>query len=114
MHEDAALDLLREMAAQKVLVEVALSSTDQILGVKGQSPSAAHVAGVRRAGRDGDRRMGVSRSTQTQEFMKAVEEQASGLQDDEGARPELDRVLVRGSSHQNAVEDGSREGVPHL
>ncbi len=75
MHEDAALDLLREMAAQKVLVEVALSSADQILGVKGnRHPLRTLLAfGVPVAIVTDD--MGVSRSTHTQEFMKAVEEQ---------------------------------------
>ena len=75
MHEDAALDLLREMAAEKVLVEVALSSADQILGVKGnRHPLRTLLAfGVPVAIVTDD--MGVSRSTHTQEFMKAVEEQ---------------------------------------
>ncbi len=75
MHEDAALDLLREMAAQKVLVEVALSSADQILGVKGnRHPLRTLLAfGVPVAIVTDD--MGVSRSTHTQEFMKAVDEQ---------------------------------------
>jgi adenosine deaminase len=75
MHEDAALDLLREMATQKVLVEVALSSADQILGVKGdRHPLRTLLAfGVPVAIVTDD--MGVSRSTHTQEFMKAVDEQ---------------------------------------
>ena len=37
MNEDDALGLLREMAAKKVLVEVALSSNEQILGVEGSA-----------------------------------------------------------------------------
>ena len=37
MYEDDPLALLREMAAKKVLVEVALSSADLILGVKGNT-----------------------------------------------------------------------------
>jgi adenosine deaminase len=63
------------MAAQKVLVEVALSSADQILGVKGnRHPLRTLLAfGVPVAIVTDD--MGVSRSTHTQEFMKAVEEQ---------------------------------------
>jgi len=74
MHEDAALDLLREMAAKKVLVEVALSSAEQILGVKGnRHPLRTLLAfGVPVAIVTDD--MGVSRSTYTQEFMKAVDE----------------------------------------
>ena len=75
MHEDDALDLLREMATKKVLVEIALSSSDLILGVKGkQHPLRTYLAfGVPVALATDD--MGVSRSTHTQEFMKAVEEQ---------------------------------------
>ena len=101
------------MAAQKVLVEVALSSADQILGVKGnRHPLRTLLAfGVPVAIVTDD--MGVSRSTHTQEFMKAVDEQ--GL--DYRTMKTLVRnsiVFVRGSGHQNAVEDGSREGVPHF
>jgi adenosine deaminase len=75
MYEDAALDLLREMATKKVLVEVAMSSADQILGVKGhRHPLRTLLAfGVPVALVTDD--MGVSRSTHTQEYMKAVEEQ---------------------------------------
>ena len=35
MYEDDPLALLRDMAAKKVLVEIALNSNDLILGVKG-------------------------------------------------------------------------------
>jgi len=58
-----------------VLVEIALSSSDLILGVKGkQHPLRTYLAfGVPVALATDD--MGVSRSTHTQEFMKAVEEQ---------------------------------------
>jgi adenosine deaminase len=75
MHEDRAIELLREMAAKKVLVEVALSSNDVILGVKGrQHPLRTYLQfGVPVALVTDD--MGVSRTTHTQEFMKAVEEQ---------------------------------------
>src|SRR5262245_66473663 len=74
MHEDAALDLLREMAAQKVLVEVALSSAHQILGVKGnRHPLRTLLAfGVPVAIVTDD--MGFSRSTHTHEVMSAVYE----------------------------------------
>jgi len=34
MEEDDALDLLNEMAQQRVLVEINLTSKDQILGVE--------------------------------------------------------------------------------
>jgi adenosine deaminase len=75
MHEDDAIGLLQEMAAKKVLVEVALSSNDLILGVKGKAhPLNTYLQfGVPVALVTDD--MGVSRSTHTQEYLKAVEDQ---------------------------------------
>ena len=66
--------LLREMAARNVLVEVALSSGENILGVTGKRhPLHAFLKhGVPVALVTDD--MGVSRSTHTGEFVKAVEE----------------------------------------
>ena len=64
----------REMAARNVLVEVALSSGENILGVTGKRhPLHAFLKhGVPVALVTDD--MGVSRSTHTGEFVKAVEE----------------------------------------
>jgi adenosine deaminase len=75
MHEDDPMALLREMAAKKVLVEVALSSADLILGVKGSAhPLALFLQhGVPVALTTDD--LGVSRSTHTREWLKAVQEQ---------------------------------------
>jgi hypothetical protein len=75
MHEDDPLALLREMAAKKILVEVALSSADLILGVKGQShPLGLYLQyGVPVALATDD--AGVSRSSHTHEWVKAVQEQ---------------------------------------
>jgi hypothetical protein len=75
MYEDDALDLLREMASRKVLVEVALSSNDLILGIRGKHhPLAMYLkAGVPVALVTDD--AGVARSSLTLEFRKAVEEQ---------------------------------------
>ena len=56
MYEDDPLGLLREMAAKRVLVEIALSSNDLILGVRGKRHPLAHVSEVRRAGRARHRR----------------------------------------------------------
>ena len=66
--------LLREMAARKVLVEIALSSNDQILGVRGnRHPLRLYLkSGVPVAIVTDD--MGIARSSHTQEFVKAVEE----------------------------------------
>ncbi len=75
MHEDDPIALLRELAAKKILVEVALSSTDQILGVKGkQHPLSMYLQyGVPVALATDD--LGVSRSSHTHEWVKAVQEQ---------------------------------------
>ena len=75
MHEDEAIALLREMASKHVLVEIALTSNDLILGVKGaRHPLRTYLQyGVPVAIVTDD--MGVSRSTHTKEFQKAVEEQ---------------------------------------
>ena len=78
MSEDHPIALLREMAAQRVLVEVALSSNDLILGVRGaRHPLATYLRfGVPTALVTDD--AGVSRSSLTLEFRKAVEEQGIG------------------------------------
>jgi adenosine deaminase len=75
MYEDDALGLLREMAAKKVLVEIALSSSDLILGIRGpRHPLNTYLKyGVPVALVTDD--AGVSRSTLTLEFRKAVEDQ---------------------------------------
>jgi hypothetical protein len=75
MYEDDPLALLRELASKKVLVEIALSSNDLILGVKGsRHPFRTYLKyGVPVALVTDD--AGVSRSTLTLEFRKAVEEQ---------------------------------------
>ena len=76
MQEDDPIGLLREMAAKKILVEIALSSNDLILGVKGKrNPLGLYLQyGVPVALATDD--LGVSRSTHTREWVKAVEEQA--------------------------------------
>jgi adenosine deaminase len=74
-NEDDPFALLRDMAAKKVLVEIALSSNDQILGVKGKRHPLRmylqHGVPVTLVTDD----MGVARSSHTQEYLKAVEEQ---------------------------------------
>jgi len=73
--EDDPFGLLRDMAEKRVLVEIALSSNDQILGVRGTRHPLRHYLqhGVPVALATDD--MGVARSSHTQEFVKAVEEQ---------------------------------------
>jgi adenosine deaminase len=78
MYEDDPLALLKEMAATRVLVEIALSSNEMILGIKGsRHPLRTYLEyGVPVALVTDD--AGVSRSTLTLEFRKAVEEQGLG------------------------------------
>src|SRR5687768_201727 len=74
MHEDDAQGLLGMMAERGTLVEVALSSNDAILGVSGnRHPLRAYLgAGVPVALITDDE--GVTRTTLTREFQRAVEE----------------------------------------
>ena len=74
VHEDAAEELLDELARGNVLVEVALSSNDQILGLTGrQHPLRTYLRyGVPATIVTDDE--GVSRSTYTNELRRAVEE----------------------------------------
>jgi hypothetical protein len=73
MHEPNPTGLLREMAGRKILVEICLTSNDVILGVSGQQhPLLAYLHyGVPVALATDD--AGVSRSTMSQEYQRAVE-----------------------------------------
>jgi adenosine deaminase len=75
MYENGALDLLKEMAAKRVLVEIALTSNDMILGIKaGRHPLRTYLQyGVPVALVTDD--AGVARSSMTLEYRKGVEEQ---------------------------------------
>jgi len=78
MQEDNPYALMRELAAKKVLVEIALSSNDMILGVRGaRHPLKTYLQyGVPLALATDD--SGVARSSHTLEWLKAVQEH--GLQ----------------------------------
>ena len=75
MHEQDPTALLRELSSRRILIEVALSSNKLILGVSGsEHPLAAYIRyGVPVAIATDD--PGVSRSSHTQEFLRAVEDQ---------------------------------------
>jgi adenosine deaminase len=75
LYEDDPRGLMREMAERKILVEVSLSSSDGILGIRGKRhPLRTYLRhGVPIALATDDE--GVSRSTLTLEFRRAVEEQ---------------------------------------
>jgi len=72
MFEDNAPELLKEMAARKVAVEINLSSNDQILGVRGDDhPFPIYLkAGVPVTISTDDE--GVARSDLTQEYLRAL------------------------------------------
>lgn len=74
MQEQHPMTLLRELAAKRILVEIALSSNDLILGVRGKDhPLRTYLEyGVPVAIATDDE--GVSRSSHTQEFLKAVDD----------------------------------------
>jgi adenosine deaminase len=81
MYEDRPFDLLKEMAAKRVMVEIALSSNDEILGVSGKAHPLPiyreHGVPVALATDD----PGISRITLTHEFARAVDEFGLGYAD---------------------------------
>jgi len=99
-NEDDPFALLRDMATRHVLVEVALSSNDQILGVKGKRHPLRHYLqhGVPVALVTDD--MGVARSSHTQEFVKAVEDHALDYQTLKG--------MVRNSIEYSFADAGTK------
>ncbi len=75
MHERDPTGLLRELSSRRVLIEVGLSSNKLILGISGaEHPLTTYIRyGVPVAIATDD--PGVSRSSHTQEFLRAVEDQ---------------------------------------
>jgi adenosine deaminase len=75
MLEDDPYSLMRELASKRVLVEIALTSNDAILGVKGaRHPLRTYLQyGVPVALTTDD--YGVARSSHTLEWLKAAQEQ---------------------------------------
>ncbi|WP_420126450.1 adenosine deaminase family protein [Longimicrobium sp.] len=78
MHEDSARELMEQMAREGVMVEIALTSNDVILGIRGAAhPLHAYMAaGVPVALATDDE--GVARSEMTMEYLKAVRDQNLG------------------------------------
>jgi adenosine deaminase len=78
MHEDSARELMAQMAREGVMVEIALTSNDVILGIRGPAhPLHAYMAaGVPVALATDDE--GVSRSEMSLEYLKAVRDQNLG------------------------------------
>jgi hypothetical protein len=75
MYEQDATGLLKEMAERKILVEICLTSNDEILDVRGKAhPLSTYIKyGVPVALATDDE--GVSRSEITKEYLRAVEDQ---------------------------------------
>ncbi|HEU4452044.1 MAG TPA: hypothetical protein VFR81_03255 [Longimicrobium sp.] len=99
MHEDGALELLGEMARRGVMVEIALTSNDGILGVRGADhPLRAYLShGVPVALATDDE--GVSRSEMTMEYLKAAREQGLDYRTLKTmARTSLEHAFVQGES----------------
>lgn len=99
LYEDHPRDLLKEMAAKHVMVEVNLTSNDVILGVKGTDhPLAAYrAAGVPSALSTDDE--GVSRIDLTHEYVKGVIEQNLRYTDlKQMARTSLEHSFLPGDS----------------
>lgn len=99
MYEDNPHELLKEMAAKRVLVEVCLTSNDGILGVRGKEhPLPIYLKhGVPVALATDD--LGISRSEMTQEYAKAVKEQGIGyIQLKTIARNSLEHAFIGGES----------------
>jgi len=99
MDEHNALDLMREMAERKVLVEICLTSNDVILGVKGdQHPLPVYLRyNVPVALATDDE--GVSRSDMTHEYLRAAETYNLSYVDlKHMARQSLDHSFLPGAS----------------
>lgn len=91
--------LLSEMAHRKILVEICLTSNDLILGIHGKEhPLGLYMRyGVPVALATDDQ--GVSRSTMTTEYLRAVEDQGVGYYDlKRFARESLEHAFLPGSS----------------
>jgi adenosine deaminase len=99
-YENDSPELLKKMADKKILVEIALSSSDAILGIRGPAhPIRAYLdADVPVALATDDE--GVLRSNITREFQKAVEEQKLSY-------PTL-KTMVRNSIVYSFVDDATK------
>ena len=107
MHETDALELLREMARRRVMVEIALTSNDVILGVSGdEHPLRTYLAnGVPVALATDDE--GVGRSEMTMEYLRAVRDQGLDyLTLKRMARTSLEHAFIRGASVWRDLQAG--------
>ena len=99
MYESDPMGLLREMAERKIMVEICVTSNDEILGVRGsRHPLPLYMKyGVPVALATDDE--GVSRSDMTREYQRAVEEFGLSYADLKSmARTSLEHAFLPGAS----------------
>jgi adenosine deaminase len=99
MYEDRPQELLQELAAKHIMVEINLTSNDVILDIKGKDNPLRlyHAAHVPLALSTDDE--GVSRIDITHEYEKGVEEQSLGYLDLKNmARTSLEHAFIPGES----------------
>jgi adenosine deaminase len=109
MYEDRPHELLQELAAKHIMVEINLTSNDVILGIKGKDNPlflyrAAHVPLALSTDDEG-----VSRIDITHEYEKAVKEQGLGYLDLKNmARTSLEHAFIPGGSLWAAPDNFTR------
>ena len=112
MYEDRPYELLQELAAKHIMVEINLTSNDVILGIKGKDHPlslyrAAHVPVALSTDDEG-----VSRIDITHEYEKAVEEQGLGyLELKNMARTSLEHSFIPGENLWAASDNFTRRKV---
>jgi adenosine deaminase len=113
MYEDRPQELLQELAAKHIMVEINLTSNDVILGIKGKDHPlslyrAAHVPVALSTDDEG-----VSRIDITHEYEKAVEEQGLGYLDLKNmARTSLEHSFIPGESLWATPDNFDRRKAP--
>jgi adenosine deaminase len=109
LYEDRPGELLKQMAAQHVMVEINLTSNDGILGIKGDAHPlhaymAAHVPWALSTDDEG-----VSRIDLTHEYVRGVEEQGLTYADlKRSARTALELAFLHGESLWAGPDDFTR------
>ncbi len=109
IYEDRPQELLQELAAKHIMVEINLTSNDVILNIKGKDNplSVYRAAHVPLALSTDDE--GVSRIDITHEYQKAVEEQELGYLDLKNmARTSLEHAFIPGESLWAAPDNFTR------
>jgi len=108
LYETDAAALLKEMAAQHIMVEINLTSNDGILGIKGsQHPLHAYMAAHVPVALSTDDE-GVSRIDLTHEYVRGAEDQGLSYLDlKQMARTSLEHAFLAGESLWAAPDDFS-------